>query len=150
MICEFSVDKSQGLEVKLLCNIANQPCSFYRYCTTKKSVTMLGSYQTCILRGDQMANRGRPPKTPIETNIPSPIENLETKNIEEKIKTIKPKKQTKICSVINKDLKKFAIDFDGCGISFRDSSPNKTNQVEVIYSGEFKTPLFKIESYKFI
>jgi hypothetical protein len=152
MLCKYSKDLSQGLEVKLCCNIDNQVCGFYRYCVTKKSIVMRDTYINCPKRSDQM---GRPKKVNIEENTAlSPTENLETEDkidtIEEKPKLQKSKQKKQICKAIYKTDKKFAIEFDGCGISFRDSSSNKTNQVEVIYSGKFKTPTFKIESYKFI
>jgi len=65
-------------------------------------------------------------------------------------KPYKPKSTKQICNVINKTDRRFAIDFNGCGIGFIDKTPNKTSQVEVSYIGEFGTKSFKIESYKFI
>lgn len=149
MLCENSTDKSQGLEIKLLCNIDNQICSFYRYCVTDKCIKMRQTYENCPKRSDQM---GRPRKIPVEESnhiaSSSPTENLEIKIETPKSQKSKQKKQ--ICNVLYKTDKKFAIEFDGCGISIRDSVSNKTNQVEVLYQGDFGTKNFEIISHKFI
>lgn len=145
LLCENSKDVSQGLEVKLLCNILNQPCICWRYCTTRKSPVMLDSYNTCPFRakaGDE-ENMGRPKKIVNEETILSPT-------VEEtpapKPKKEKSKTQKIICNVIYKNPKKYAIDFLGGGIMFRDSNPDKTDKVEIIYDPES----FEIISKKFI
>jgi hypothetical protein len=162
-LCEFSTDKSHGLEVKLWCNILNQLCAFYRFCTSKKCIVMLESYKTCPKRGEQM---GRPKKSEIETNINeeiieqefhSPIksesEATASPQIEEelpKTKKEKPKNQKQICKVLYKTPNRFAIDFNGDGISFRDNEPNKTDKVEISFIGTYKQKDFEIISHKFI
>jgi len=118
---------------------------------------MTQNYNICPFRakaGDQMAYKK---KIEIENNIEAnentvlfPTENLETKIIDEKPKTPKIKKQTKICKVLYKSKNKFSIDFDGYGVGLIDSSPNKTDDVEINYVGEFGTKTFEIISHKFI
>jgi hypothetical protein len=142
-LCEHSTDKSQGLEVKLWCNILNSPCMFYRFCMARHQVIMLENYKTCKLRGDQMANRGRPRKTHIETTASPPP-------IAEKTKKIDSKTKKQVCNVLYKTDKKFAINFNDCGISINDPSPTKSFLVEIFYEGEFGTKNFKILSHKFI
>jgi hypothetical protein len=161
MLCEFSKDLSQGLESKLWCNILNQPCGYYRFCTSKKCIVMLESYKNCPKRGEQM---GRPKKSEIETNInaetieqesPSPIE-PETEHeataspiIEEKPKKEKIKTYKIICEVLHKTPTKFAISIFGDGILLNDKSAIKTDKVEITYSGQYPES-FEIVSYKFI
>lgn len=155
-LCEHSEDQSQGLNVRLFCKIANATCAYYRFCNTRHKVVMLDSYKMCPLlnfeRGEQMA---RPKKEPVVTEeAASPIESEEIPIIgieeEKSKKKEKPKQFKQTCKVINKSDRKFAIELDGCGISFTDNSPAKTNLVEVTYIGEFGTKTFEIISYKFI
>jgi hypothetical protein len=118
---------------------------------------MRDAYISCPKRSDQM---GRPKKVTAEiqnteeNTVLSPTENLdvEIKNeiIDEKPKTPKIKKQTKICKVLYKSKNKFSIDFDGYGVGLIDPSPNKTDDVEINYVGEFGTKTFEIISHKFI
>jgi hypothetical protein len=158
-LCQFSIDKSQGLEVKLCCNIDNQVCGFYRYCVSKKSIVMRDTYIDCPKRSDQM---GRPKKVTEEiqnteeNTVLSPTENLET---EDKIETIeetprpqKQKTQKQPCKVFRKTSNKIYIDFKGYGFVRIDNTPleQKTNNVEVTYKGEINIGGFEIISHKFI
>jgi uncharacterized membrane-anchored protein len=63
-------------------------------------------------------------------------------------KSKKEKTKKQICNVLYKTPTKFAIDFFGDGISYIDKTPDKTNKVEITYSGGSKP--FTIISYKFI
>ena len=62
----------------------------------------------------------------------------------------KPKSQKKVCDVLYKNPTRFAIDFDGDGISFRDKTENKTDKVEVSFTGNYGSKSFHITGYKFI
>jgi hypothetical protein len=167
MLCENSTNKSNGLNALLWCNIINSPCLCYRYCTSKKCVAHTNNYNNCPYRaqakeGEQM---GRPKKS--ETEIgkeiimveqdSSPIESeseaTASPQIEEelpKTKKEKPKNQKQICKVLYKTPNRFAIDFNGDGISFRDNEPNKTDKVEISFIGTYKQKDFEIISHKFI
>lgn len=152
MLCEFSKDLSQGLESKLWCNILNQPCGYYRFCTSKKCIVMLESYKNCPKRGEQM---GRPKKSETEETIeqesPSTIK-FETEHeatASPTPKKEKPKTQKQICKVLYKTSNRFAIDFRGDGILLNDKSAIKTDKVEITYSGQYPES-FEIVSYKFI
>ena len=114
---------------------------------------MLESYTNCPIRakagGDQV---GRPKKINTEEKIVETEEIFEVENITEieKPKVQKPKLKKQICNVLYKTDKKFAIDFNGGGISFKDNLQSKTDKVEITYLGEYATENFKIESYRFI
>ena len=161
-LCKNSKNLSQGLEIKLWCIPCNSVCLCYKYCTTKKCIIHTNSYTTCPYRqkaGDQMNEKVdivsliEPNNIEEESYISSPIEETITPLVDEKIKKpkiSKPKIKKQICNIINKTDKRFSIDFNGDGISFKDSSPTKTDKVEITYVGEYKTKFFKIESYKFL
>jgi hypothetical protein len=135
MLCEFSKDLSQGLEVKLLCIIQNDICGYFRFCVTEQKIKMLDSYKNCLLRGENMLKGNET----MEEVKPEPIK-----------KEIKKRTNRLICKVIRSTPNKIYIDFNGLGIQIQDLSPIKKDKVEVIYEGEIGESTFKIISHKFI
>ena len=160
-LCEFSKDVSQGLQVHLLCNIINNTCMCYRPCNTQK-FRMLPSYNTCPIRTQEYNNKagetqymGRPPKKieeiEVEANEVATATEFSTEDSPSPTQQPKkPKSQKIVCDVLYKNPSRFAINFNGDGISFRDTTPQKTNKVEVTFTGTYGDKSFNITGYKFI
>ena len=138
-LCKYSKNLSQGLEIKLWCKKMNSPCGYYRYCTKRKAILMLDSYKNCTLRGE---------KVEYKKNIEDPI--IEIKEEPKKKQPAKPKNRKQICNILNINENKFSVDFNGFGISIRDTLPKDTKKIEITFEGNFGEKGFKIVSHKII
>jgi len=46
-LCNNSIDMSNGIEIKLICNKTNLPCAYYRWCGNESCIKMLDKWIEC-------------------------------------------------------------------------------------------------------
>jgi hypothetical protein len=47
ILCDNSIDMSNGIDIKLICIKTNLPCAYYRWCTNESCIKMLVNYVEC-------------------------------------------------------------------------------------------------------
>lgn len=48
ILCEHSIDKSNGIEINLHCKKSNQTCAYYRWCVVDNCIKMIESWKNCF------------------------------------------------------------------------------------------------------